>query len=96
MTDLSALLANLRRPRLLIRAARHGAQEYQRDRDLRRLLKASTVPSPEVALARLVSAEEQAEETRRNGDAAYSIARHVDLLIALVAEARLFQSRVNA
>ena len=34
MTDFAAILANLRRPRLLIRAARFGLQDYRRDRDL--------------------------------------------------------------
>ncbi len=38
MTDFHTVLANLRRPRLLIRAARFGLQDYRRDRDLRRLL----------------------------------------------------------
>lgn len=95
MSEISALLANLRRPRLLIRAARHGVQDYQRDRDLRRLIKASAAPSPESALASLFSAEERIEQTRRAGDAGYSITRHVELLIALMAEARLFQNRAS-
>ncbi|RUS60371.1 hypothetical protein EGN72_09125 [Pseudorhodobacter sp. E13] len=96
MSEIATLLANLRRPRLLIRAARHGVQDYQRERDLRRLIKANAPPSPESALVKLFSAEEQLEETRRAGDAGYSIARHVELLIALMAEARLFQSRAQA
>ena len=96
MSDISTLLANLRRPRLLIRAARHGVQDYQRERDLRRLIKANATPSPESALATLFSAEERIEQIRRAGDAGYSIARHVDLLIALMAEARLFQGRASA
>lgn len=93
MTDFCILLASLRRPRLLIRAARHGIQDYRRDRDLRRLTGLVTVPSPESALALLVTEEERAELTRRAGDAAYSLTRHVDLLIALMAEARLISAR---
>ena len=58
MSDISTLLANLRRPRLLIRAARHGLCDYRRDRDLRRLIDAPTPPSPESALAKLFDAEE--------------------------------------
>lgn len=92
MSDISTILANLRRPRLLIRAARHGLQDYRRDRDLRRLIDATTPPSPETALAKLFDAEERAEETRRSGDAGYSIAQHVDLLIAMLAEARLLRN----
>lgn len=96
MSDLSTILANLRRPRLLIRAARHGIQDYRRDRDLRRLINASSPPSPETALARLFDAEERAEETRRAGDAGYSIGRHVELLIAMMAEARLLRPQAGA
>lgn len=92
MSDFASILANLRRPRLLIRAARHGIHDYKRDRDLRRLINAATPPSPETALAKLFDAEERAEETRQAGDAGYSIARHVELLIALMAEARLLRS----
>jgi hypothetical protein len=91
MTDISTLLANLRRPRLLIRAARHGIHDYRRDRDLRRLIGAATPPSPETALAKLCDAEERIEEIRRIGDAGYSLARHVDLLIAMFAEASLLR-----
>jgi len=92
MSDISTLLANLRRPRLLIRAARHGLCDYRRDRDLRRLINATSPPSPESALAKLFDAEERTEETRRAGDAGYSLARHIDLLIAMLAEARLLRS----
>ncbi len=95
MSDISTLLANLRRPRLLIRAARHGIQDYRRERDLRRLINECPSSSPEAAPARLFSAEERVEETRRAGDAGYSIARHVELLIALMAEARLFSNRAS-
>jgi hypothetical protein len=96
MSDLSTILANLRCPRLLIRAARHGMLDYRRERDLRRLIDAATPPSPETALKRLFDAEEQAEETRRSGDAGYSIARHVELLIAMMSEARLLRPQAEA
>ncbi|MFN3646644.1 MAG: DUF6477 family protein [Gemmobacter sp.] len=87
MTEPLSLFASLRRPRLMIRAARAGLAEYRRDRDLKRLLGAT--PAPERALPALLDAEARAEQTRQTGDAAYSIARHVELLIALMAEARL-------
>lgn len=87
MTETLRLFEAIRRPRLMIRAARLGLAEYRRDRDLRRLLGA--IPGPDRALTALLEAEAQAEATRQSGDAAYSIAAHVDLLIALMAEARL-------
>jgi hypothetical protein len=95
MTDFRTLLADLRRPRLLIRAARFGVADYRRDRDLRRLINASPRATPEAALPQLFSAEEQLEETRRAGDAAYSVSRHIELLIAMIAEARLLPRRLH-
>lgn len=97
MTDPMPILKALRRPRLLIRAARIGLSEYSRDRDLARLVKSSRLPSPAQALDRLLEQEERLEQTRREGDASYSISRHVEVLIALMAEARLLPApRRNA
>jgi hypothetical protein len=87
MTDFRSLLSDLRRPRLLIRAARFGLGDYSRDRDLRRLLQQS--PSPDRAVPQLLDEEERLEETRRAGKADYSVARHIEVLIALMAEVRL-------
>lgn len=89
MTDFRTLLADLRRPALLLRAARLGLEDFQRDRDLRRLLRQETVSGPEKTLPRLIQTEEQLEEVRRAGDASYSLNRHVEVLIALMAELRL-------
>ncbi|MBT9245177.1 hypothetical protein KM031_00750 [Gemmobacter fulvus] len=89
MTDFRTLLADLGRPRLLIRAARFGIEDYCRDRDLKRLLNADSPASPEKALPRLLSEEERLEQTRKAGDASYSLNRHIEVLIALMAEVRL-------
>lgn len=89
MTDAHALLSSLKRPRLLVRAARLGLVEYRRDRDLRRLIGTVTAPSPSVSVPRLFSEEAHLETIRCEGDAAYSIARHIEVLIALMAETRL-------
>ena len=87
MTQARPTLADLRRPRLLVNAARHGLAGYCRDRDLKRLID-SDLP-PESAVPRLLCEEERLEETRRAGDAAYSVMRHIEVLSALIAEARL-------
>ncbi|MCE5972299.1 DUF6477 family protein [Sinirhodobacter sp. WL0062] len=89
MTELATQIAALRRPRLLIRAARFGQRDYSRARDLRRLMRVPAPPAPEHALARLLDEEARLEAARQEGDAAYNISRHVDLLIAVMAEARL-------
>lgn len=89
MNDPVKLLGALRRPSLLIRAAKFGLTDYRRERDLRRLTQSNSLPSPSRALGLLISEEGRMEETRRLGATTYSAARHIDLLIALMAEARL-------
>ena len=89
MNDLMSMLKCLHRPRLLIRAARFGMTDYNRKRDLRRLLKASVPPTPGRAIVKLMNEESLLEDKRKTGDASYSITRHVSLLIALMGEARL-------
>ncbi|MDT8855971.1 DUF6477 family protein [Paracoccaceae bacterium Fryx2] len=96
MTDFRTLLADLRRPRLLIRAARHGVTDYRRDRDLKRLIATHGTATPEIALPRLLCEEERLEATRRAGDASYSLGRHIEVLIALMAEARLLPRAAQA
>jgi hypothetical protein len=89
MTDVMTLLASLRRPRLLIRAARFGLADYNRDRDLMRLMRLPATPSPARAVDGLIAEEARLEAIRLAGEASYSVARHVEVLIALMAEARL-------
>lgn len=89
MTELRSHIARLQRPRLLIQAARLGLPDYRRDRDLRRLIGTLAAPPPPVTVARLLEAEEEVEQVRRTGATGYNAVRHVDLLIALMAEARL-------
>jgi hypothetical protein len=89
MPDLIQSIRNLRRPKLLIRAAHFGLADYSRTRDLARLTGLGTVPSPERAVTRLLADETEADALRRNGDASYSLRRHIELLVALIAEARL-------
>jgi hypothetical protein len=87
MTDFRTALSNLRRPRLLIRAARFGLEDYHRDRDLRRLL--SVAASPERAVPQLLAEEARLEDIRVTGDIAYPVARHIEVMIALMAEVSL-------
>lgn len=71
-----------RRPRLLMSAARHGLSDYRRDRDLPRLLRGRGGS----VLSLLETLEAEAEELRRRNDPNWSCTRHVELLIALLAE----------
>ncbi len=89
MTDITAILRNIRRPGLLIRAARCGQLDYDRTRDLKRVLKKFRISSGRNVIDGLMDVEKHLEETRVSGDAGYSVSRHVEVLIALMAEASL-------
>lgn len=89
-------LSALRRPALMLRAARFGLNEYRRERDLKRLLKAQMPPAPVEALAALMEQEAGLEEIRRQGESGYSIGRHIEVLIAVLAEARLISRAAAA
>ncbi len=89
MSEILSALGALRRPRLLIRAARHGLADYSRDRTLMRLIEAGHSIAPEAAVQKLMQVEARIEIDRQKGDGTYSVARHIELLIALMAEARM-------
>lgn len=88
MQDIHSLLATLHRPRLLMRAARIGAQDYRRAGHLPRLLGYGTLPRHGPALMRLVDIEGDLERQRTAHDTGYSLVTHVDVLIAILGEAR--------
>ena len=92
MTDFRVILANLRRPRLLIRAARFGLEDYRRDRDLSRLLQDSD--SSETILPTLLAEEARLEHSRKTGDLTYPVVRHIEVLAALMAEVNLLPRKV--
>lgn len=87
MTDLLSIFNQLKRPKLLIRAARFGAAEFRRDRDLKRLLQRTNLPKPGKGMVLLIELENRLEDTRKSGDGTYSITKHVEILSALIAEA---------
>jgi hypothetical protein len=92
MTDFQTILANLRRPRLLIRAARFGLEDYRRERDLRRLLQETA--NPDRILPALLAEEARLENIRKTGDLSYPVARHIEVLVALMAEVNLLPRKI--
>jgi len=90
MLDIRSRLDQLKRPRLLVRAARHGVDDYRRTRHLAKVLGVEDVPGHGEALMHLfdIEAELNSDRIKRNGN--YNAARHVDVLIALSGEAREF------
>lgn len=87
MQDIITQLSALRRPRLLMRAARIGAKEYQRQIHLGRLLGHRVPPQHGAALVQLIEIEAILNEQRLNEDSSYSLLRHIDVMIAIVGEA---------
>ncbi|MBP7240541.1 DUF6477 family protein [Amaricoccus sp.] len=87
MTAAASALAELRRPKILIRAARAGISEYCRERDLKRLVRHASASRD--AMQPLLAEERRLETTRTAGGATYNIQRHVAVLTAILAEARL-------
>lgn len=92
MHDILSMLNTLHRPRLLIRAARAGATEYNRNRHLQRLLGYGALPRTAPALMRLIELERGLNEQRKDDDAGYSLPRHLDVLIAIMGEAQLLRA----
>ncbi|MEO1454552.1 MAG: DUF6477 family protein [Pseudomonadota bacterium] len=89
MTDPVETAKKLRRPGLLVRAAKLGATEYDRAKELRRLIPGVSVPNPNKAIELLLDQEQELETIRTLGDASYSVMRHVRVMIALMAEVHL-------
>jgi len=89
MTDRDTPCPGLTRPRLLVRAAWLGLEDYARERDLPKVLRRLDPGGAGPALARLEAGEGRLEALRRAGAATYSAALHVETMIALMAEMRL-------
>lgn len=92
MQDLMTQLECLRRPRMLMRAARIGAADYDRDVHLTRLLGAQTPDRPGPALIQLMEIEAQLNEQRLSEGTAYSLLSHVEVMIAIVGEANALRA----
>ncbi|MGI3211005.1 DUF6477 family protein [Roseovarius tibetensis] len=88
MQDVLTALGGLRRPPLLIRAARIGMAHYNRSVHLARHLGDGPLPRAGDALMRLMEIEAGLECDRKDRATFYRAARHVDLLIAMMGEAR--------
>lgn len=96
MQDLTTRLERLRRPRLLMRAARIGASDYRRSIHLPRLLGSAHGARSGAILVRLIELEEIVNAQRLEDQSDYNILRHIDLLIALVAESQIWAQNQDA
>ena len=92
MTHLLNSLNDIHRPRLLIQAARIGSATYRRELNLRRLFGPGRLPRSITALALLMDMEALMNTRREANEADYCAADHVDLLVAMMGEARLVRA----
>lgn len=91
MQDILTRIAQLKRPRLLSRAARIGAEGYRRELHLTRLLKDTRLPRNAEALVKLSEIEAELNTKRVTGEQDYHLPRHVEVLIAIVAESAMLK-----
>lgn len=92
MQDILTRLTVIHRPPLLIRAARIGAEHYRRSAHLGRLLGQIGLPGNGLALIHLIEIEADLHAQRKMADAGYSLIRHLEVIIALIGEARLLRA----
>ena len=96
MEDIMTMVSRLKRPTLLVRTARHGIEDYNRVVHLRRLLKTEALPGPGRAILKLMELEAVVNEQRLADRAEYSVARHVEVMVALMCETRIFKASSSA
>jgi hypothetical protein len=89
MINAHTLLNTLKRPKILISAARLGMADYDRDTDLRFIVKTGQTLDHNAAIETLIAKEGELESNRKNGQAHYSVQEHIRVLTALLAEVRL-------
>ncbi|MEO1363604.1 MAG: DUF6477 family protein, partial [Pseudomonadota bacterium] len=82
----------MHRPRQLKRAPRNAPDDYRRAAHLPRLLGYGNLPRHTQALMRLMEIEAELNAQRLEDESAYNLLRHIDILIAIVGEARIMQA----
>lgn len=92
MLDIHSMLAQLKRPTLLVKAARFGVDDYRREAELAHFLGQSTQTRPAEVLIQLLDLERSLNEKRTGHDALYSYSDHIRVLTAIMAETRLLKA----
>ena len=90
--DILQRMDHLKRPPILVRAAKEGALRYQRRAHLKRFFGETPPTQSKDVLGQLLRLEDQSNDQRLAETADYSVTRHVDILIALIGEAQIFRA----
>ena len=91
MQDIMTQISQLKRPDLLVRAARFGIDEYSRTRHLPRFINVDPMPSPGQALVGLFDYERSVNADRLARRGGYDAGHHIQVLVAIMAESQLYQ-----
>lgn len=94
MSDILTWINSLKRPGLLVRAAKLGLADYDREKVLKKVSASGTPEGSPRALEAMIPVEEALNQARRDGDASYVPSRHVEILAAILAEFRLLRTVV--
>jgi hypothetical protein len=86
MQDIKTQVSRLKRPKLLVSAARLALKDYRRKSHLSRILRGPVPAKASAVLGELCDMETHLNTLRKTRDAAYSAARHIEVLVALIAE----------
>lgn len=91
VAEVMARLSYMKRPSLLVTAARAGVMTYNRERSLRRILKTTGTPALLKGLTMLLDEEQIQNDLRRTGSGLYDVSHHIELMIALIADGLTFK-----
>lgn len=92
MKDINSHINHLRRPALLVRAAKHGVDFYDRNTHLRKYIAQDPYPGPGAVLMKLFEIEREQNDARREKRGDYAPSEHVDVLVAIMGEAQLYRA----
>lgn len=74
------------RPKILMQAAKIGLQTYRRETDLKKILGSRGTSDQNQIISQLSDREIKREEARKNGNAAYDMNKHIQIMTALLQE----------
>ena len=95
MQDILARLRGIRRPAILVQAGSIGARTYRRGPALRRILGKAPPSRSAVVLVQLIDIEADLNARRKKTDAGYNLVRHIEVMIALNAEAAILRETLR-
>lgn len=93
--DILQEVAALKRPSMLVRAAKEGALGYRREAHLRRYFGEQQRQCGADLLSKIMRLETEQNVQRKTERAEYSITQHVDILIALIGEAQILRASLS-